>query len=358
MAYTEFGTSDAQTVKRWSDSAWRETFGKMQIRGVIGRSPDSIIQLVTDLERDAGDQVKYDLLVQDRGSGVDGDATLEGYEDDLTYYQDSVLINQKRKGHAFKRMSQQRTVHDLRRDGRFSLTEWAAWFFEAGLFAHLCGTPGDGVESVSTPLGASSSGDSDWAGNTVTALDSDHVVDAGSSSFTLDVIDDALAKAAVNNPRVAPGMVDGRKMFVAYLHPYQTRSLWKDSTAVRSITDMMQNAGPRGSSNPIWTGALGMYRNVILKESEFIPSIDNGANVDAIGILLGAGSGVIGFGNAWDKLSRGTTDGSFYRIDEEMRDYKNRKGMALSTVVGFKGCVFNSEAFGRIGLRTQETPPS
>lgn len=356
MAFTEFATGDAQAVKRWSDTAFRETFGKMQVRSIIGRGNDSIIQLLTELDRDAGDQIKFDLLAQDRGDGVDGDSTLEGYEDELTYHQDSLYINQKRKGHAFKSMSQQRTVHDLRRDGRFSLTEWMAWFFEAGLFAHLCGTAGDGVESASGALGATTG--SDWAGNSITTLDSDHLVDNGSSDFDLGMIDDALAKAAVHNPRVAPGMVDGRKMFVCYLHPYQTRSLWKDSQAVRSITDMLQNAGPRGSTNPIWTGALGMYRNVLLKESEFIPSIDNGANVDAIGVMLGAGAGAIGFGNAWDKMSRGTTDGSYFRVVEQKDDYDNRKGMAVSTIVGFKGCRFNSEAFGRIGLRSQETPPS
>lgn len=352
MAFTEFGTGDVQAVKRWSDRTMYETFGRMGIRSLIGRSKDSVIQLVTDLDRQPGDTVYYDLLAQDRGNGVDGDATLEGYEDDLTYYQDTLKINQKRKGHAFKRMSQQRTVHDLRADGRFSLTKWWAWFLEAGLFAHLAGASGDGSETVVGAIGADT-GSADFAGNTITALDADHLVDNGSSAFDLDMIDDAIAKAKVSNPRVAPAMIGGEEKYIAYLHPYQVRSLRQSATAVRSITDIWSNSGPRGNSNPIYSGALGEYNGVILRESEFVPSV----STDRVGIMLGAGAGVIAFGNAWDKLSRGTTDGSFFRVDEEMRDYKNRKGMAASSVVGFKRCQFNSKAFGVIGLRSQDAAP-
>lgn len=352
MAFTEFGSADVQTVKRWSDQSMRETFGKMGIRSLISRSKDAVIQLCTDLDRQPGDTVYYDLLVQDRGNGVDGDATLEGFEDDLTYHQDTLKINQKRKGHKFKRMTQQRTVHDLRVDGRYSLTQWFAWFMESALFTHFAGVAGDGNESVEGALGATT-GESDFAGNTVTALDSGHLVDNGGSDFEIGMLDDAIAKAQVQNPRVAPGKVDGREMYVAYLHPYQIRSLWKDATQVRSITDMLMQAGARGSSNPIWNGALGMYRNVLIRQSEFVPSVSTVRH----GVMLGAGAGVIAFGNAWDKLSRGTTDGAFFRVDEQERDYKNRKGMAVSSVVGLKRCQFNSQAFGVMGLRSTDAAP-
>ena len=282
MAFTEFGTNDPQTRKVWSDKLMRETLGKMGIRTMIGRGPESCIQLKTDLDKSAGDTVYYDLLTQDRSDGVNGDNRLKGFESDLTYYQDTLIINKKRHAHAFKGMSQQRTVHDLRRDGRFSLSEWWAWFMEGGLFAHLVGVAGTGEETVSGALGADTGG-VDFAGNTVTALDSGHLVDNGASAFNLDMLDDAVAKAKVQNPRVAPLKIGGKKCYVAYLHPYQTRSI-QNQVGDTKWTDIMKNARERSASNPIFTDALGMYNNVILRESEFMPR--SGTNITH-GVLLG-----------------------------------------------------------------------
>ena len=126
MAVTEFGTGSAQAVKRWCDKLFRESLGKTFIKKFMGKGPDAIIRLLTDLENDAGDQIKYDLRVQDRSNGVQGDTRLKGFEAALVFHQDSILINQLRQAHAFRGMTQQRTVHDLRAEGRASLSDWFA----------------------------------------------------------------------------------------------------------------------------------------------------------------------------------------------------------------------------------------
>lgn len=355
MALTEFATGSAQAVKRWSDMCMVETFGKMRLRPLMGRGLNACIQIKGDLDNNPGDTIYYDLRAQDRGTGVNGDSTLEGFEDALTFHQDTLKINIKRKAHAFRQMSQQRTVHDLRKHGRDSLSEWYAWFIEAGLIAHLAGLCGNGNETVASALGADT-GSADFAGNTITALDAAHLVDKTGSALNIDDFDDAVAKAKANNPRVPPLMIGGQEKYVALLHPYQIRSLRNTASTSGLITwfTAQQQAGVRGAANPIFTGAMGEYNGVVLYESEFVPR--NG-NVTT-GVMLGKCAGTIAFGNAWEKMSRGTTDGSFFRLVEQETDYKHRKGIAATSCLGFKRAQFNSQAFGVIGIRSTETAPS
>jgi len=92
----------------------------------LGKDKKAILQRITDLERQAGDNIKYDLLMQMGNDGVVGDNRMRGNEEALTYYQDDVSIDQLRNAHAFRRMSQQRTVHDLRVDAKANLSDWYA----------------------------------------------------------------------------------------------------------------------------------------------------------------------------------------------------------------------------------------
>ena len=352
MADTEFGAASPQAVKRWCEQLMRETFEKMDLKTMIGRGEDSCIQLKTELDRDPGDELRYDLLAQDRSDGVNGDSVLEGFETPLTFFQDSLKVNLKRHAHSFRGMTQQRTVHDLRSSARFSLANWWAWFIQGGLFAHLAGVAGDGAETVVGALGGDT-GDSDFAGNPITALDSEHKVSVG-AAMTLTAIDDAVAKAKVQNPRVAPAMVGGREKYVLYLHPYQVRSL-RTSAATNDWNAIHQEASQRGPENPIYTGALGEYNNVILRESEMIPS----SGTTRHGIMLGAGAACIAMGNAWD-LTSGSSGGkgSYFNWREENRDYGNKKGVAGISCIGFKRTQFNGKAFGVIGIDTVDSAPA
>lgn len=353
MAFTEFGTNDARTNKRWSNSLMRESFGRMDVTSLFGKSEESCIRILPDLESNPGDTVYYDLLSQDRSNGVNGDSRLDGYESELSFYQDTLKINQKRHGHTFKGMSQQRIAHDLRRSARLSLSNWWGWFMEAGLLSHLAGVAGTGNETVSGALGADT-GSADFAGNTITALDSDHLVDGTGATMTLELIDSAVAKAKVNNPRVAPLNIRGMQVYVLYLHPYQIKSLKTETTAI-SWNEIHREASSRGDKNPIFTGAHGMYNGVIIRESEFIPR--SGTNVTH-GVLLGQGAGAIAFGNAWKKGRRASSGGgAYFSWREKLDDYDNEEGVAGASCLGFKRTQFNSEAFGVVGVRTTEAAP-
>jgi hypothetical protein len=73
MAITAFGTNDSQTVKIWSTMTFREALKQTLFYKFLGTGKKAIIQRLTDLESQAGDQIKYDLLLQMGNDGVTGD---------------------------------------------------------------------------------------------------------------------------------------------------------------------------------------------------------------------------------------------------------------------------------------------
>ena len=65
--------NDAQTVKIWSTLTFREALKQTLFSKFLGTGKKSIIQRLTELENQAGDQIKYDLLMQMGNDGITGD---------------------------------------------------------------------------------------------------------------------------------------------------------------------------------------------------------------------------------------------------------------------------------------------
>ena len=74
MAVTEFATGSAHNVLIWSKTTMREALkGTYLFKKFLGNDEYAIIQRLTDLEKQAGDTVKFDLLMQMSGAGTTGD---------------------------------------------------------------------------------------------------------------------------------------------------------------------------------------------------------------------------------------------------------------------------------------------
>ncbi len=90
-------------------------------------SPDYPIVRVTDLSKGAGDSVSVDMFNPLSGTPTMGDRRIAGRLMSLTQSSMDVVINQYRGGaDAGGRMSQQRTVWNLRGICMASLTNWSA----------------------------------------------------------------------------------------------------------------------------------------------------------------------------------------------------------------------------------------
>jgi N4-gp56 family major capsid protein len=344
MAITAFGTNDAQTVKIWSSLTLREALKATLFSKLLGTGKTAVIQKMTELEKSAGDQIKYDLLMQMTGTGVTGDNRMRDNEEALVYYQDTVNIDQLRNAHAFRRMSQQRTLHNLRSDAKANLADWFAGTFDDYMFRTLCGD---------TSL---------THGQTATAPTSEHTLWSGDATsvsnignndqFSLADIDYAVEMAKTLTPPIRPTSAAGEQMYVMVLHPYSVTDLRLDVAASAYFTwpDIQMYANKRGLKNPIFTGALGVYNNVILMEADRIYSpLSNVRN----NLFLGAQAGVFAMGGAYDNIEKQRVGKdnlmSWY---EETDDYGNEKGISVGSVFGINKSVFNSKDYGLVTIQS------
>lgn len=352
MAVTAFGTSDPQAIKLWSTVTMREALKATMANKLMGSGKRAIVQRLTELEKSAGDTIKFDLLMQMTGAGVTGDNRMRDNEEKLVYYQDSVAIDQLRNAHAFRRMSQQRTLHDMRMDAKTNLADWFAGTFDTYLFNYLCGNTAFS-----------------FAGNTPTAPDADHYIVSGdvansgtiatdegslgnNDQIQLADLDYAKEAAKTLTPPIRPAMIEGGEYYVIVLHEYSVTDIRLDvaNSAYTDWPTIQMYANKRGLKNPIFTGALGVYNGMILMSSTYLPSFA-GAAAGTVrrNLFLGAQAGVFAMGNAYDGIEKERMGKdnlmSWY---EQTDDFGNEKAISVGSIFGMKSTLFNSKDYGKI----------
>ncbi|MCZ2204494.1 phage capsid family protein [Bartonella sp. A05] len=119
--------------------------------------------------------------------------------------------------------------------------------------------------------------------------------------FHLKLIDKAVECAKCANPQIRPVRVNGENMYVLYLHPTQVIQL--QANAGQEQWRLIQESTFYGSrsQNPLFQGSLGVYNNVILRESEYVtPGVHSTDNTPLENVrravLLGAQSAILAFG--------------------------------------------------------------
>jgi len=373
MATTNFPVNHPQSVKIWGKKLMREALKETYVSRFMGSSKDSLIYVKDELNKSAGDQIKYGLRMQLTGDGITGDGTLEGNEEALTTYQDSILIDQLR--HAVRsggEMSEQRIPFSVREEAKDGLRDWFAarldtWFFNqiTGNVQALAGYDGNNTPTVPTSAAGNtriiygSGSTSTTASFTATTSNS---ASAKGISFHngLGAIDKLVNIAKTATPLIRPIKVDGMSKYVMFLHPNSVRQLRSAALNTTSITwfDIMRARAEGGDvkNNPIYNGALGEYNGVILHESTRIPALTtaNGAMSTngsvKMNVFCGAQAACFATGRR-DKDSQ-------MKWVEEMFDYENQLGVSAALIGGLKKTVFNSVDFGTIVCLTHSPDPS
>jgi len=360
MATTEYGVNHPMAVKHWSADLMKEALKKTYALRFMGKTTNSLVQIKTELNKNAGDRIRFGLRMQLTGDGVAGDGTLEGNEEALAIYTDNVFIDQLR--HAVRsegKMSEQRVPFEVRAEARDGLADWWADRIDTAFFNQLAGS--------------TRTSDTKFTGSQVaTEPDADHVIfhslDGSSSHaneglitaldvFDLSVIDLARERATVGSPnQIRPIKMGSDDYFVMFLHPYQVYDL-RTNTSTGQWLDIQKAAmsGGRVANNPIFTGALGMYNNVILHESTRVPlgSVSASAITGTLvrrAIFAGAQAAGVAFGR---KSGKNT-----YSWREELFDYGNQLGVAAGSIWGLKKCTFNGSDFAALVVATAATAHS
>lgn len=364
MAVTTFPVNDALANKLWSKKLAIEVSKATAIAPLIGTSQNSIIQLKDETQKGSGDQVTFGLRRQLIGDGVTENQVLEGNEEALSTYSDSLVINEL--AHAVRvrndqTIDAQRIPFNMRQEANDGLIDWYADRMSMATFIHWGGYTAPtmtfegrvipqlrGVHYGNNAPIAPSSQRQIWAG---TATNDQNL--GISDTFNLTLIDRAVERAKLANPKIRPVKIDGADKYVMYLHPTQVTSL-RTNTSTGQWIDITK-AVYQGSraNNPFYSGALGEYNGVVLREAEHVvPGVrsDTGVEIPTVrrAVLLGAQSAVAAFGN---KMAP-----ERYKRVEELFDYQREFGVSVQTVWGLKKTVFNNQDFGTIVVSTYAAP--
>lgn len=358
MADTSYGVNHALAVDRWARELEKEALKRTSFIQFVGTSSDSMIQLKQEMGKDAGDNITYGLRMQLSGTGISGDNTLEGNEEALTTFTDQLFIDQLR--HAVRsagKMSEQRVPFSVRDEARDGLADWFSGRYDQWLFSQLCG---DGHSYSSTASGTIFTGFNQVV-DAIGAADTDHFVmpndqttEAGiastsaSSVFTLSLIDRAVTKAKTISPLIRPFKIMGHDYYVAFLHPLQVEDLRTDAQTAGNWFDIQSKAMQGGdvTENPIFTGALGVYNNVVLHESTYVRPGNVTPSAGAVyrAVLCGAQAACLGYG-----YNHGPQRMEWV---EELFDYGNKLGVAGGCIGGIKKTRFNSKDYGTVLMPT------
>jgi N4-gp56 family major capsid protein len=360
MSATEFGVNHELAVKRWSLDLAREAAIQAYISRFMGTSNDALVKVKKELQKAAGDKITIGLRMKLSGDGVEGDNIIKGTsaEEALVFFNDAVLIDQRRKGTKSKgKMSEQRVPYNIRREGRDALAVWHGEDMDQILIAYLSGARGVNSD-FHVPL--------TWtgrAGNALETPDSDHIIYGGDATgpsdletadiMKRDLVERLTVKAGVTDPLMQPFNIGGKKKFVLLMHPFQAHSL-RTTTSDGDWLDAQKSVGVRGNKNLIFAGALGELNGVVLHEHRNVirfSTYGSGGNLPAArALFLGAQAAIIGWG--------GNGGPGRYSWHEEMDDRGNALAITSGHIFGCKKTRFNSKDFGVIAVDTYAKDPN
>ena len=343
MPATDFGALSDAKVRHWSAKTWQE--GRDQsfwfANGFVGRNDDDMnrpVQLVTKMSQtpSGGLECVMQLVADMQGDGIVGDNELEGNEEALTNDAQIIRIDQLRNGVKSKgEMSEQATVIRFRAQARGKLSFWMADKLDE--LMHL--TAAGRAYTVETDGAARAAGSQlpqlTFAAD-VAAASANRIKHAGSatSEATITAADKMTwdfivnVKAFAKRKKIRPIREGGKEHFIILISTEQGRDLSLDS----EYKAIVQNAGPRTSKNPLFTGAKAVVEGCVIHEHNKVyntlglaASSKWGASgtVDGAQALL-LGAQALGFARVGDAFMR----------ESDNTDYKNRQGIGFGRKMG------------------------
>lgn len=347
MADTNYPVNHPLAVKVWSRKLLHEALKQTWFSKFIGTDSNALCYMKNDLQKGPGDRIRCGLRMLLTGDGTQGDSTLEGTEEQLVTFFDDLLINQLR--HAVRsagKMSEQRVPFSVREEARLALTDWWAERMDTSFFNQLSGNTNQADTRYS-------GNNATLAPTTVVYGASDVVSTAASLSATtthalsLRDFDRAVAIAKTRTPMIRPIMQGGDAYYVAFIHTYAVFQI-RGQTSTGQWADIEKAKVQGGKESGIFTGALGVYNNVIYHETSRLPDMtgigtpNSGTVADfRRAVLAGAQAMLIGYGQ---------DGGSSVTWTEELFDYGNKLGVSAGMIFGMKKSQYNSTDYGVITL--------
>lgn len=300
MAVTSIATSHGLTVEQWDSGLFKKYqegtfFGKFK-----GTSTGSVVRVQRDLQKSPGDAVTFGFSNSIRGTaGVTGTTPLEGFDgtnyvannEAMSFNSQRVVIDQVRQSIKLAGvMTEKRVAFNMRNEAKDKLTDWMAYNEDQAIFTAL-----NACDTVASSF------------ITGTGLTYDAIVDMKKEAMFPS--DDNIATDKKTRKLEPIKVEGGEEVFILGVNP-------SDAAAFRKSADFKnfnQNGGLRGNTNAIFTGALGVFNNVVIHEHSSFPV--------GTPVMIGAGAVLLAYGKE-------------IMYGEEMFDYGDKTGFMIGSIRG------------------------
>lgn len=300
MAKTYISAADPKAVRRYSrgltvdvvkNSYWTRKFASATA------SVSAPMRILTELESGPGDKVEYELSMQIRTKPVVGDQNkMAGKEAKLIQYEDELKIDEAWVGvNAGGRVTRtKRSNHNYRQISKDRQQDWWARYFDELCFAYAAGATGIDTGSIvdeNEPM---------FSVNALAAPDASHIMYAGAATskatlqatekMSLGIIERAEVKASTmggddtDNASLNPVKINGEEHYVMVMHDFQMHDLRQATGSADWLEVQKAAAGAEGKKSPIFTGAEGMHKGVIIHKHRNVIR----ENMGAAGAVPGA----------------------------------------------------------------------
>lgn len=335
MSKTFFATNDDLTIKAWHEQLFREIMMESFFSKFMDSKGTSIVHVANELAKGEGDEVTFGIRLKLQGDGQeseDGNITLEGREEALRTRAFKVRL--KEVGHAVRDkgpMARQRVKFSIDEESRAALLDWSAEKIDQDIFNALYAK----AFTKNFYGGAATKNSELIAGSKITPM----------------LLSKAKAWAETgghrSQPPIKPVKVSGKPYYVVLLHPDCLFDLKQDST----FQQWMREAEARGSSNPLFTGAVAMVDGLVIHSHERVVIGTNGGSGAipyAKNVLLGAQA----LAYAWGKDKP--------KIVAKKFEYDREHGYAINWISGcgrveFKFDGSTDKDYGVVGIETART---
>ena len=340
MADWVYQHSDVLTNSRWAKLMLTQYMADTLFFRFAGPDEGSLMMIMDDLQKHAGDNVTFGISELLSGAGVLDLNTLTGNEESPITYGDSLFIHEL--AHAILLVgpiSDQRILFDRRKTGRSRLSDWYAARTDHSAANQLSGY---------TPQT-----DTRFTGLQATIATTRQILPAGitdaanltsANTFNINFIDTATNNAKAITSGIRAMRVGGRDFYIMFMHTSQATDM-RTNTSLGQWLDIQKAAMTGGDigDNPIFWMALAMYRQTLIHENIRVTnSVANAGTAVANtkrALHCGAQSAVLAFG-------RSQNDSQKFRWLEELRDFGRQIGIGVSAIWGLVKVQFNSSDFG------------
>lgn len=312
---TGHSINSPRTQKVWSKHFFKFMLENMVLSSLMGTDQNSPIAKITDLSARKGGSIVFELEAPLVGVGIGDNGRLIAVDGSNTFnteamktYNFTITVHERANGVTQAGLvANQYTMTDIKTSGLRRLGVWAAEALEEDLIRagsgignvdssietvnqfnptqnryYVIGEDSDGTVSY-LKIDGTAGGD---ASTGVANLPLNSWTDDGDPSNALglsllrfgtrtieflkrkarEVITGTYGGVSLKIPKLAPVKISGKDTYVLVISRLQEKSLKADSR----WNENQQNANVRGESNPIFSGAIGIWDGVIIKTSERI----------------------------------------------------------------------------------------